>query len=108
MMGLKMPTTGIVALGVRHTGSGAAILALLGAAVLFFYEVGIWRIKRYAMTVAWIYAAYVILNVTLFTIRNPAPSTPGAMIFAIVYLIGAIMLTVRTAIALTHRSADLS
>ncbi len=33
---------------------------------------------------------------------------PGAMIFAIVYLIGAIMLTVGTAIALTRRKADLS
>jgi hypothetical protein len=64
--------------------------------------------KRYAMTVAWIYAAYLILNVTLFTIRNPAPSTPGLMVFRIVYLLGALMLSVGTAIALTHRSADLS
>src|SRR5215470_13449458 len=61
LLGLKMPPTGIVVLGVRHTGSGAAILGLLVGAILFFYAVGIWRMKRYALTVAWIYAAYVIL-----------------------------------------------
>jgi len=41
--------------------------------------------KRYAVTVAWIYAVYVILNLTLFTIRNPSAPTRGEMIFGIVY-----------------------
>jgi hypothetical protein len=107
LAGLQMPASGIVVLGVRHNGAGVAIPALLVAAVLLFYAVGIWRMKRYAVTVAWLYAAYVILNVTLFTIRNPAPSTPGATIFAIVYLVVAITLTVGTAIVLTRRRADL-
>jgi hypothetical protein len=108
LMESKMPPTGIVVLGVRHTGPDATILGLLLAAILFFYAVGIWRMKRYAMTVAWIYAAYVILNVALFTIRNPRPPTPGAMIFAIVYMSGAIVLTAGVAIALTRRKAELS
>jgi hypothetical protein len=105
VMGLNMPPSGIVFLGVRHTGPGATILGLLLGAILFFYAVGIWRMKRYAMTVAWIYAVYVIINVTLFAIRNPAPSTPGAMAFAVVYMIAAIVLTVAAAIALTRRGA---
>lgn len=42
----------IVVLGVRHTGSGAAILGPLVRAVLVFYAIGIWRMKRYAVTVA--------------------------------------------------------
>jgi len=75
---------------------------------LFFYAAGIWRMKRYAVTLAWLYAAYVILNVTLFTIRNPAPPTPGAMILAIVYLVTAMILTLGTAIVLTRRREDLS
>jgi hypothetical protein len=78
------------------------------AAVLLLYVVGIWRMKRYALTIAWLYAAYVILNVTLFTIRNPAPPTPGAAIFTIVYLVVAITLTLSTAIVLTQRRGDLS
>lgn len=105
--GLQMPPSGIVVLGVRHTGAGSTILALLVAAVLFFYAVGIWRMKRYALPVAWLYAAYAIINVALFTIRNPAPPTPGTTIFAIVYLVGAIILTLGTAIALTRRRGDL-
>jgi len=106
--GLQMPPSGIVVLGVRHSGASAGILALLVAVVLFFYTVGIWRMKRYALTLAWLYAAYAILNVTLFTIRNPAPPTRGATIFAIVYLVGAITLTLGTAIVLTRRRESLS
>jgi hypothetical protein len=41
------------------------------SAVLVLYAIGIWRMKRYAVTVAWIYVVYVILNLTLFTIGNP-------------------------------------
>lgn len=108
VMGMDAPATGIVFLGVRHTGSGAEILGLTLGAILFFYALGVWRMKRYTMTLAWIYAAYVILNVTLFAIRNPSPPTRGAMIFAVAYSIGAIILTVGTANALTRRGADLS
>ena len=106
--GLLMPPSGIVVLGLRRTEASAGILALLVTAVLFFYAVGIWRMKRYAVTVASLYAAYTILNVTLFTIRNPAPPTRDATIFAIVYLVGAIILTLGTAIVLTRRRGDLS
>jgi len=106
--GLQVPPSGIVVLGVRHTGPGAGILALLVAAVLFFYAAGIWRMKRYALMVAWLYAAYAILNVTLFIIRNPTPPTPGTKVFSIVYLVGAIVLTLATAIVLTRRRGELS
>ena len=94
---------GIVVLGVRHTGSRAVILGPLVGVVLVLYAIGIWRMKRYVLMVAWIYAAYVILNVTLFMIRNPPAPTRGEMIFGIAYSIGAVVLTVGTAVALTRR-----
>jgi hypothetical protein len=108
MMGMDAPATGIMFLGVLHTGPSATILGVILAAILFFYSIGIWRMKRHAMTLAWAYAAYVILNVTLFTIRTPLPRTRGAIIFAVVYLIGAVTLTVSTAISLTRRRSELS
>ena len=108
MMGMDAPATGIMFLGVLHTGPSVTILGVLLGATLFFYAFGIWRMKRYAMTLAWTYAAYVILNVTLFTIRNPPPRTRGAMILAVVYSVGAIVLTVGAAGALTRRRSDLS
>jgi hypothetical protein len=99
---------GIVVLGVRHTGSEAAILGTLVGAFLVLYVIGIWRMKRYVVAVAWLYAAYVILNITLFMIRNPPAPTRGEMIFGVVYSIGAIVLTVGTAFALTRRRANLT
>jgi hypothetical protein len=108
MMGMDAPATGIMFLGALHTGPSATILGVLLAAILFFYAIGIWRMKRYAMTLAWSYAAYVILNVTLFTVRTPPPRTRGSILFAVVYLIGAITLTVSTAISLTRRRSELS
>jgi hypothetical protein len=114
--GRQTPTTtvsvgiqpGIVVLGIRHTGPEAAILGPLVGAVLLLYAIGIWRMNRYVLTLAWLYAAYVILNLTLFTIRNPPPPTRGDMTFAIVYAAVAILLTVGTAFALTHRRANLT
>src|SRR6266851_1157359 len=85
-----------------------SLLGPLVGAVLVLYAIGIWRMKRYAVTVAWIYAVYVILNLALFSIRNPSAPTRGEMIFGIVYSIGAILLTVCTAIALTRRRAYLT
>ena len=108
MMGTDAQATGIMFLGVLHTGPSATILGVLLAAILFFYAIGIWRMKRYAMMVAWSYAAYVILNVTLFTIRTPPPRTRGAILFAVAYLIGAITLTVSSAMSLTRRRSELS
>ena len=102
------PRAGLVFFGTKLTGTADLIIAPLFAAFLAIYAIGIWRMKRYAMTVAWSYAAYVTLNVTLFTIRNPPPGARSLMIFGVVYSIGAIVLTVGTAIALTRRSADLS
>jgi hypothetical protein len=63
--------------------------------------------KRYALALAWLYPAFAIPSVTLFAIRNPAPPTPGTRIFAITYLVGPIILTLGTAIALTRHCRDL-
>src|SRR5579863_553851 len=73
LFGPSTPTSGIVLLGVRHSGPERSILGLLFAAFLLSYALGIWRMKRYAMVLAWIYAAYMLLNVSLFAIRNPIP-----------------------------------
>ena len=107
MMGMKMPPTGIVALGVRHGGPGSGFLGLLLAGILFIYAIGIWQMRRFALTLGWLYAAWVLVNVTLFPFRNRLPPTSGAIAFAIVYLVVAVSLTLTSAIVLTRRQADL-
>ncbi len=56
LLGLTMPATGVAVLGARHTGLDATALGMIVAAVLFLYAMGIWHMRRYAMTVAWAYA----------------------------------------------------
>ena len=99
---------GIVVLGIRHTGTRAVILGPLVGVFLILYAIGIWRMRRYALTAAWIYVVYVMLNLTLFMMWNPLPLTRADTIFDAVYSICAIVLTLSPAIALTRRRADLT
>src|SRR2546426_4000732 len=79
-LGLEGPQTGLVFLGMRQTGLANAILGPLLGMILLVYAMGIWRMRRYAIGLAWAYAAYVILNLALFSIRNPPPENSGDMI----------------------------
>lgn len=105
---LEGPTTGLVFFGTRQTGIANAILGPLMGLILLFYAAGIWRMRRYAMVLAWLYAVYVIVNLVLYTQLNPPAKTQGEMIFGIVYMILAITITVGTAITLTRRRTELA
>ena len=104
---LEGPTTGLVFFGIRQAGIANAILGPLMGLILLFYAAGIWRMRRYAMSLGWLYAVYVIVNLVLYTQLNPPAKTSGEMIFGVVYMILAITITVGTAIALTRRRSEL-
>jgi tryptophan-rich sensory protein len=105
---LEGPTTGLVFFGIRQSGTANMILGPVMGLILLFYAAGIWRMRRYAMMIGWLYAVYVILNLVLYTQRNPPAKTSGEMIFGVVYMILAITITVGTAIILTRRRAELA
>jgi tryptophan-rich sensory protein len=105
---LEGPTTGLVFFGTRQTGMANAILGPMMGLILLVYASGIWRMRRYAMIVGWMYAGYVIVNLVLYTQLNPPAKSQGEMIFGIVYMILAITITVGTAIVLTRRRAELA
>jgi hypothetical protein len=105
---LEGPTTGLVFFGIRQTGMANTILGPLMGLILLFYAAGIWRLRRYAMMLGWLYAAYVIVNLLLYTQRNPPPRNSGEQVFGIVYMVLAIGITVGTAVALTRRRAELA
>ncbi|HYL57890.1 MAG TPA: hypothetical protein VEU51_03395, partial [Candidatus Acidoferrales bacterium] len=73
-----------------------------------FYASTIWRMRLMALTVAYGYAVYVVINLVLFTVRNPPPTERGDQIFGIVYSILAVAITWGTAIYLSRRKADLT
>jgi tryptophan-rich sensory protein len=105
---LEGPTTGLVFFGIRQTGTANTILGPLMGLILLFYAAGIWRMRRYAMVLGWLYAAYVIVNLVLYTQLNPPAKNSGELVFGIVYLVLAIGITVGTAISLTRRRSDLA
>jgi len=104
---LEGPTTGLVFFGERLSGMPDAILGPLLGIILLIYAAGIWRMRRYAMYLGYLYASYVTLNLALFSIRNPPPASQSEMIFGIVYIILALALSWGTAILLTRRRVDL-
>src|SRR3954454_20407583 len=61
---------GFVFFGVKTHGVANTILAPVFGLVLTAYAIGIWRMRRWVLPIAYTYAAYVILNLLLYTIRN--------------------------------------
>jgi tryptophan-rich sensory protein len=105
---LEGPTTGLVFFGIRQSGMANAILGPMMGLILLFYAAGVWRMRRYAMMLGWLYAAYVIVNLVLYTQLNPPAKTSGELVFGIAYMVLAIAITVGTAITLTRRRAELA
>jgi hypothetical protein len=99
--------TGLVFFGVRLHGLADAILAPLLGVILVAYAVGIWRMRRYAMPLGWLYAAFVTANIILFRIFNPPPNQHD-MILGIGFMIGAIAIPAGTALLLTRRGSELA
>jgi hypothetical protein len=101
--------TGFVFLGKRLTGTPNLVLGPLFAAYLAIYAVGIWRMKRYALPMAWLYAAYVVVNLVLFNFRTPPPPGAGVgwRVFGLVYAAVAIGVSAGTARILAKRAHEL-
>src|ERR1700739_4317562 len=61
---------GFVFFGTKTAGMANAILGPALGVFLLIYAVGIWSQKRWALPMAWAYAAYVLINLTAFTISH--------------------------------------
>lgn len=99
--------TGFVFFGERLTGTANTIAGPLFGLFLLVYALGIWNMRRFALPMARLYAAYVIVNLVLFTIRTPVPPGVGYAVFGLVYSVVAIGISVWAAVALGRRRADL-
>jgi hypothetical protein len=94
---------GFVFLGTKTAGVANAILGPAFGIFLLIYAAGIWWQKRWVVPLAWVYAAYVLINLTLFTIKTPERWQPPA--FALVYVAVALGVSWGSAILLTRRRA---
>ena len=96
---------GFVFLGTKTAGLANAILGPAFGVFLLIYAAGIWRRKRWAVPMSWAYAAYVPINLTLFTIKTP--ERWQSPIFGLVYVAVALGVSWGSAILLTRRRARL-
>jgi hypothetical protein len=96
---------GFVFFGTKTAGMADAILGPAFGIFLLIYALGIWRQKRWALPMAWVYAAYVPINLTLFTIKTPQRWQSPA--FGLAYVAVALGVSWGSAILLTRRRARL-
>ncbi len=103
------PNAGFVFFGVKTHGIANAILGPVFGLILIVYAIGIWRMRRWVLPIAYTYAAYVILNLLLYTIRNAgSPNQPRpAFMLMLVYMAIAIGVSAGSAILLRRRRYEL-
>jgi len=101
------PNAGFVFFGTKTTGVATAVLGPAFGVLLVVYAIGIWQMRRRVLPLAYAYAAYVILNLSLYSIRNAGSPRQSSPAFMIVYIVVAIGVATGSAILLRRRQADL-
>ena len=101
------PNAGFVFFGMKTHGIANAILAPVFGLILVVYAVGIWRMRRWVLPIAVTYAAYVILNLLLYSIRNAGSHNQPSSLFMIGYIVIAIGVSSGSAIVLYRRQSEL-
>ncbi len=105
--GFEGSDTGFVFFGRRLSGAANAILGPAFGVYLLVYAFRIWRMKRSALVMGYLYAAYVVINLILFNLRNPVPPGVGYLIFGIVYAVVGIGVSCATVYLLYQRKGAL-
>ena len=101
------PNVGFVFFGVKTRGLANALLAPAFGLLLVLYAIGVWRMRRWALPIAGAYAAYVIVNLSLFTIRNAGVGNQSSVLYMLPYIVIAIGVSTGCAILLYKRRFDL-
>lgn len=104
---LEGGTTGFVFLGERMSGFWNAVLGPLFGLYLAVYAFGIFRMRRFAVPMAWAYAAYVLVNLIAWNLRQENPFEIGIAL-GIVYFAVAVGVSAGAALALQQRAPELA
>jgi hypothetical protein len=104
---LEGDTTGFVFLGQRMSGFWNAALGPLFGLYLAVYAYGIFRMKRFAVPMAWAYAAYVLVNLIAWNVRQENPFEIG-LALGIIYFLVAVGVSAGAALVLRQRAPELA
>ena len=98
---------GFMFFGMRQQGTPNLIWGWLFGIYLLIYGIGVLRMRRWALPMGAAYAAYVILNLILFTIRMPEEAL-ARPIFGLVYIIVAVGVSSGAVYLLNKHKAELT
>lgn len=98
---------GFVFLGMRQRGVWNVLLGPTAGVFLAVYALGVWRMRAYALPMGRAYAAWVLANLVLFTVRmsDEALARP---IFGLVYAVVAIGVSSGCVVLLARNRARLT
>jgi hypothetical protein len=99
------PSEGFIFLGTKLTGSANAIMGPLFGFLLLVYAYGIWAMRKFALAAAYIFLLWVLLNMTLFAVKNHGAQPLAANLAAAIVGIG---VPLASAVVLHRRRADLT
>src|SRR5438445_2905927 len=102
------PNAGFVFFGTKTHGIANAILGPAFGALLVMYAIGIWRLRLWVLPIAYAYAAYVILNLLLYTIRNAGSPAQPSTVMMMGYVAVAIGVSAGSAVVLHRRKDELA
>jgi hypothetical protein len=83
------PHVGFILFGMRQIGTPNLIWGWLFGLYLLIYGIGVLRMRAYALPMGTAYAAYVIVNLILFTMRMSGEAF-ARPIFGLVYIVVAV------------------
>ena len=98
---------GFVFLGMRQRGLPNLVLGPLFGVFLATYAVGVWRLRRWALPMSRLYAAWVIVNLALFTVRMSEEALARPF-FGLAYMVVAVGVSSGCARLLARNRALLS
>jgi hypothetical protein len=101
------PNAGFVFFGVKTHGIENAILGPIFGLILLAYAIGIWGMRRWVTPIAYAYAAYVITNLLLFSLRSAGAPNQPSPVFMLTYIAIAIGVSTGSAIVLHQRRHEL-
>ena len=103
---LASADTGFVFFGRRLSGVPNDILGPVFGLILVAYVFAIWQMRRFALPLAWAYAAYVVANMVLFSLHTTdKPPSPAFMVATLLLGLG---VPIGSAIVLTQKRAHLT
>ena len=104
---LASAQTGFVFFGHRLSGIPNDILGPLFGVFLVLYAIAIWRMRRFALPLGWLYAAYVVANGVLFSMLHTNEKPPSAAFMAATVILG-LGVPIGSAILLTLKRGELT